>query len=86
MVFQGILVDPFMHRFSELQLCALMPRKMHIIPNYGNEPGKVPNLNMVICRVYVHHRKNLNDTRKEILIPDSLNLGNFPLEIMKLPQ
>ena len=26
-----------------------------------NEPGKVSNLNVVICRVYVHRRKKLMD-------------------------
>ena len=27
MVFQAVLVDPFMHQLFELELCALMPRK-----------------------------------------------------------
>jgi len=27
----------------------------------ANEPRKVPNLNMVICMLYAHHRKKLVD-------------------------
>ena len=49
-----------------------------------NEPGKVPNLNTIIYRVYIHYRKKPQGQRlKEIWIP--FNLGDFPLEIMKLP-
>ena len=43
----------------------------------ANEPGKVPNLNTVICRLYVHRRKKLVDKRtKEIWTP--FNLGDSP--------
>ena len=50
-----------------------------------NEPGKVPTFNTVICSVYVHCRKKLaSKGQKEIWIP--FNLGDFPLETMKLPQ
>ena len=36
----------------------------------ANEPGKVPNLNTLICRLYVHHRKKTRGQRtKEIWIP-----------------
>ena len=52
-----------------------------------NEHGKVSNLNVVICRVYVHRRKKLTDKgqrTKEISTP--FNLGDFPLVTMKVPR
>ena len=35
MVFQSILVHPFVHGLFELELCALMPRKCTKSPKYG---------------------------------------------------
>ena len=85
MVFQTVLVHPFMRRLFELELCALMPRNAHNPLNMVNEPGKVPNLNTGICRVYVHHRKKLMEKLgKKFGIP--FNLGDFPLETMELPR
>ena len=49
-----------------------------------NEPGKVPNLNAVICRVYARPRKKLRAKNEKIGFP--FNLGDFPLETMKLPE
>ena len=51
----------------------------------ANEPGKVPNLNMVICRLYAHHRKKLMD-KGQRKFGHPFNLGDFSLETMKLPQ
>ena len=50
-----------------------------------NEPEKVPKLNMVICRLYVHHRKKLVD-KGQRKFRSPLNLGDLPLETMKLPR
>ena len=47
-----------------------------------NEHGKVSNLNVVICRVY---RKKLMD-KGQRKFGSPFNLGDFPLETMKLPQ
>ena len=42
-----------------------------------NEHGEVSKLNVVICRVYVHHRKNLHGKeRRKLGFP--FNLGDFP--------
>ena len=50
-----------------------------------NEHGKVSNLNVVICRVYVHHRKKLMD-KGQRKFGSPFNLGDFPLETMELPR
>jgi hypothetical protein len=50
-----------------------------------NEPEKMPNLNTVICRVYVHRRKKLID-KGQRKFGSPFNLGDFPLETMKLPR
>ena len=50
-----------------------------------NEHGKVSNLNVVICRVYVHRRINLMDKgQRKFGFP--FNLGDFPLESIELPR
>ena len=48
-----------------------------------NEPEKVPNLNTMICRLYAHRTKKswTKDTGK---FGFPFNLGDFPLETMKL--
>ena len=51
----------------------------------ADEPGNVLNLNMVICRVYVHRRKKLMD-KGQRKFGSPFNLGDFPLETMKLPR
>ena len=51
----------------------------------ANEPEKGPNLNTVICRLYVHHRKKLVDEGQR-KFGSPFNLGDFLLETMKLPQ
>ena len=51
----------------------------------ANEPGKVPNLNTVICRLYARHRKKLVD-KGQRKFGSPFNLGYFPLETMKLPR
>ena len=50
-----------------------------------NEHGKVSNLNVVICRVYVHRRKKLMNKGQRKFGPP-FNLGDFPLEAMELPR
>ena len=50
-----------------------------------NEHGKVSNLNVVICRVYVPCRKKLQGKgRREFGFP--INLEDFPFESMDLPR
>ena len=51
----------------------------------ANELGKVPKLNTVICRLYAHHRKKLVD-KGQRKFGSPFNLGDFPLETMKLPR
>ena len=50
-----------------------------------NEHGKVLNLNVVICRVYVYHRKKLMD-KGQWKFGSAFNLGDFPLGTMNLPR
>ena len=50
-----------------------------------NEPEKVPNLNTVIWRFYVHRRKKLVD-KGQRKFGSPFNLGDFPLETIKLPR
>ena len=50
-----------------------------------NEHGKVSNLNMVICRVYVYRRKKLMD-KGQRKFGSPFNLGDLPLEAMELPR
>jgi hypothetical protein len=50
-----------------------------------NEPEKMPNLNMVICRVYVRRRKKLQG-KEQRKFGFPFNLGDFPLESMELPR
>ena len=53
MVFEVVLVHPFMHLLFELELCALMPRNANNPLNTVNEPGKMSNLNTLHLRRYV---------------------------------
>ena len=62
-----------------------MPRKSHNPLNNVNELGKVPNLNTAIRRLYVHLRKKLMD-KGQRKFGTPFNLGDFPLETMKLPR
>ena len=50
-----------------------------------NEHEKVSNLNMVICRLYVHCRKELMD-KGQRKFGSPFNLGDFPLEAMEIPR
>ena len=49
-----------------------------------NEPGKMSNLNTLHLRKYVDRWKKMNDKLgRKLGFP--FNLGDFPLETMKLP-
>ena len=62
-----------------------MPKNAHNPLNMVNEAGKMPNLNTVICRVYVRRRKELQG-KEQRKIGFPLNLGDFPLESMEIPR
>ena len=53
-------------------ICAKCLENAHIPLNMVNEPGKMPNLNTVICKVYVHRRKNSRAKNKENLDSPSI--------------
>ena len=53
-------------------ICAKCLENAHNPLNMVNEPGKMPNLNIVICRVYVHRRKKLRAKNKENLDSPSI--------------
>ena len=66
-------------------ICAKCLENAHNPLNMVNEPGKMPNLNTVICRVFVSCRKKLQGKeRRKFKFPFSL--GDFPLESMELPR
>src|SRR5215216_1750323 len=46
-------------------ICAKCLESAHNPLNMVNEPGKMPNLNMVICRVYVRRRKKNSRAKNE---------------------
>ena len=50
-----------------------------------NEHEKVSNLNLVICRMYVHRRKKLMDKGQRKFGPP-FSFGDLPLETMELPR
>src|SRR5215216_2529418 len=46
-------------------ICAKCLENAHNPLNMVNDPGKMPNLNMVICRVYVRRRKKNSRAKNE---------------------
>ena len=62
-----------------------MPRNAHNPINMVNEPRKMSNLNTFHLRRYVDRWKKTNDKlgRK---FGSPFNLGDFPLETMKIPR
>ena len=64
-------------------ICVKCLENAHNPLNMVNEPEKMPNLNTVICRVYVRYIKKLRG-KEQRKFGFPFNLGDFPLESMEL--